>query len=902
MESKQNKTDQSSEDELLSLPLYFDNLINNSTYLTSLKMSYKLRPIELSLLGYVLETNKTLETLSLHRIPIDKLSLELLCTGLMKNTTLKKLELIEIDFPAEPITFFEQILGSNGPPLRGLTLSGSIFPATMAKSLFEGLCMNKSVEILGLDLIDLPVDDFSFEELLRRNVNIEVVYLALKSKIGVCLPSLLKGIQFHPKLKKLYLRSLHLKPYLVKTLLQSLKELVNLQILDLSYNYSYMNQESTIKVFELLPHLPKLTRLKLNHLRVNDRTIQSLKEAIVNNQNLQSLEVRGNQLTTEGLSTLIQYLVMGSANGLQLKKLSLGCPSLTLNDDFQKLLANTSSLTLLDLSGTSFNVKSNSAILFGSLKYSNSLTTLDLSDCFWSNDSINDFCQIIEENNYLINKLILRNLYVKIKQLSVLFSSISKSYTINYVDLTGTFLNCLKQLDLTEVKKLFNEMKNCNNLETLLIGPNWFNKEIQIFLWEANNSLQNIKFIDFYSDRQDTDIINPFCKFLRNHPNLNRLILSKNGWSPEEISEICDALADHSSFLTIEMRGTYRLNSASAQLINKLMKKNFKIIWYYKLTLNRIGRQLYLQAQGYRQVNQIRKSDLINDFHQFFLMNEFTDCTINHFNAHKIWLQFRTKKDLSFITKKMNSLKISNDDLHTWLVWVYTSIILNKSMINLINNYLQIVFDWSLLKKDLIQFYNDENSKDFFILVNKNKKIDKIQMQPKKDKCLYLVNSKCNRVKEIKSCNKNGKNKEKKKKSENENENDNKNDNKNENENENENKNKNEKDKDKDQNFEKISVHKFILLVRTGVFRNLFRTLEKNCKQIKDYTQKSCRTLQIFIKYLYTNKIEFNPNDDLQILFTELQDVAEYYQLSNINLFKKQLNKLYSKYKLNELF
>ncbi|KAJ3438348.1 hypothetical protein M0812_17533 [Anaeramoeba flamelloides] len=61
----------------------------------------------------------------------------------------------------------------------------------------------------------------------------------------------------------------------------------------------------------------------------------------------------------------------------------------------------------------------------------------------------------------------------------------------------------------------------------------------------------------------------------------------------------------------------------------------------------------------------------------------------------------------------------------------------------------------------------------------------------------------------------------------------------------------------KEEKYLSITVHKFILLARSGLFREMFNNLnekEKNINQINDYSGKSFESLQILINYFYTNQ------------------------------------------------
>ncbi|KAJ6229306.1 regulator of chromosome condensation [Anaeramoeba flamelloides] len=114
-----------------------------------------------------------------------------------------------------------------------------------------------------------------------------------------------------------------------------------------------------------------------------------------------------------------------------------------------------------------------------------------------------------------------------------------------------------------------------------------------------------------------------------------------------------------------------------------------------------------------------------------------------------------------------------------------------------------------------------------------------------------------------------------------------------------------DEDEDEDEDvdeveYTKIGIHKLILLTRSGLFRDMFDNLnekENNINQIKDYTGKSQESLEILLKYFYTDKIELIDGCDPQLVVQELEDSIEYYQLNeNSNLLQelKRIKNIYN--------
>ncbi|KAJ6231045.1 hypothetical protein M0813_00861 [Anaeramoeba flamelloides] len=110
-----------------------------------------------------------------------------------------------------------------------------------------------------------------------------------------------------------------------------------------------------------------------------------------------------------------------------------------------------------------------------------------------------------------------------------------------------------------------------------------------------------------------------------------------------------------------------------------------------------------------------------------------------------------------------------------------------------------------------------------------------------------------------------------------------------------------EDDEDEQSGFEEIPVHKFILLARSGLFREMFKNInenEKNINKITDYSKKSIESLEILFKYFYTNTIELTADDDPILIVEELSDATEYYQLAKFCNLNGELKKIQSQFKI----
>ncbi|KAJ6237789.1 btk-binding protein-related [Anaeramoeba flamelloides] len=96
---------------------------------------------------------------------------------------------------------------------------------------------------------------------------------------------------------------------------------------------------------------------------------------------------------------------------------------------------------------------------------------------------------------------------------------------------------------------------------------------------------------------------------------------------------------------------------------------------------------------------------------------------------------------------------------------------------------------------------------------------------------------------------------------------------------------------EEEEEFEEIPVHKLILAVRSGLFREMFSTLQEEEDSVQDFSNKSIESIECVIRYLYTCKIELTADDDIVLMLEELEDAVEYYQLNPRSDLFNQLKK-----------
>ncbi|KAJ6245133.1 hypothetical protein M0813_20582 [Anaeramoeba flamelloides] len=224
---------------------------------------------------------------------------------------------------------------------------------------------------------------------------------------------------------------------------------------------------------------------------------------------------------------------------------------------------------------------------------------------------------------------------------------------------------------------------------------------------------------------------------------------------------------------------------------------------------------------------------LIPDFQKLFESKIFCDSKLSlnentQVPIHKIIVESRTNLQISTIEDLLNKESFSKQEILLFLKWVYFDEITNVELLKHIFNSLNISYPpKNTFQKDLHDLFNDEDSKDFTLLIKNDDEDDE--------------------------------------------------------------------DDDEDEVYEEILVHKIILLTRSGLFREMFENTTEESKSVKDYYGKSIESIEILIKYFYTEKIELTADHDILLVIEELEDSIEYYQLNENSNILSQLNEIKNK-------
>ncbi|KAJ3424636.1 hypothetical protein M0812_29359 [Anaeramoeba flamelloides] len=234
-------------------------------------------------------------------------------------------------------------------------------------------------------------------------------------------------------------------------------------------------------------------------------------------------------------------------------------------------------------------------------------------------------------------------------------------------------------------------------------------------------------------------------------------------------------------------------------------------------------------------------NSLHEDFKKLFESKRYCDSIIVVSNkdkipCHKLIIELRTNLKIEQIQNIFNQKNFTCEEINCFLQYVYYDYQSNTEFVKKIFKSLNLNYpNENNLVSDLLKLYKNEESKDFNILVAEDN--DEVGEEEEQEEDI----------------------------------------------------------------FEEIPVHKLILLTRSGLFREMFENInekEQNTNQIKDYSGKTIESLELLIKYFYTNSIKLTADDDPELVVEELGDATEYYQLSEASNLKLELDKIKSQFKI----
>ncbi|KAJ6253028.1 hypothetical protein M0813_13523 [Anaeramoeba flamelloides] len=96
-----------------------------------------------------------------------------------------------------------------------------------------------------------------------------------------------------------------------------------------------------------------------------------------------------------------------------------------------------------------------------------------------------------------------------------------------------------------------------------------------------------------------------------------------------------------------------------------------------------------------------------------------------------------------------------------------------------------------------------------------------------------------------------------------------------------------------------INVNKIVLQARSGLYRNMFNSVQEEISQVQDYSGRSLDTIKTLIQFFYTGILEITADMQIDEIVEELEDAQEYYLIEPKISFEHSLSNLKKKYGKN---
>ncbi|KAJ3442399.1 btk-binding protein-related [Anaeramoeba flamelloides] len=230
---------------------------------------------------------------------------------------------------------------------------------------------------------------------------------------------------------------------------------------------------------------------------------------------------------------------------------------------------------------------------------------------------------------------------------------------------------------------------------------------------------------------------------------------------------------------------------------------------------------------------------LYSDIDEHYKSKTLCDFDIYGIPVHKQFIEARLNNEAQEIKEILEGY--SKEEIQNFMNWVYTGDIKDKKKLQIIAIRFGIKEPEKLsIKKMLKKMYVDEDSKDFAILVKDDEDEDDDEDISEE-----------------------------------------------------------EEEEEEEPEFEEIPVHKLILQIRSGLFREMFQNIKEESKQVKDFSGLGIDAMEIFIKYLYTDKVELTADHDPETVLNAFSNVIEYFKLNEDSTFLVQVEELKKFYNLD---
>ncbi|KAJ3442734.1 sel1-repeat-containing protein ybeq [Anaeramoeba flamelloides] len=233
-------------------------------------------------------------------------------------------------------------------------------------------------------------------------------------------------------------------------------------------------------------------------------------------------------------------------------------------------------------------------------------------------------------------------------------------------------------------------------------------------------------------------------------------------------------------------------------------------------------------------------NSIVDDFEQYWKSEIGVDVNIQGIKAHKWWIEQRMKTKLQ--DKDYENLEIFyQTEIKVWLDWVYTGRVKNSEIIEKICSKINVKWSKRIGKmgilEDLKDLYADDDSKDFIVLVQEEEDDDE------EDE---------------------------------------------------------DEDEDTDDDYVDIPAHKFILQVRSKLFRELIESNQLQSKKFYHFDQIQIESFETIIEFFYTDYISISADSNVKEVIKDLTYGVKYFKLNENSVLMRRIEKIERESMTNE--
>ena len=378
----------------------------------------------------------------------------------MKNiSTLKRFEICGHEYADQAANAIAEVLANNRQ-LEEIDISCNSLRPVSAIKIFNGMKNLTNLITLDVSLNDIA-DKEAYEgtEILAPIVS-QISHLSTKPVTYTAVQRLAFVLDCNPKLQKLDIEYLYLNPEEVAVLLEGMKNLTSLTILNIGFNE--MSNETATILASILSCNISLQELNLCKCSLQTEGAVYIFNAITSHPHLSSLNIGYNKISNEAAAVLASML---SCN-ISLQKLMLNKCSLQTEGtmDIFNAITNHSRLLVLDIGDNEISNKA-AAVLASMLSCNISLQKLMLHKCSLQTEGTMDIFNAITNHSHLL-VLDIGDNEISNKAAAVLASMLSCNISLHKLNL------CKCSLQTEGAMNIFNAIINHSHLSVLDAGEN----------------------------------------------------------------------------------------------------------------------------------------------------------------------------------------------------------------------------------------------------------------------------------------------------------------------------------------------------------------------------------------------------------------------------------------------